>query len=329
MKEGRRKAGIIGCGGIAQVHAWALRSMENVDLAAFCDVDEDKARMLAGADAMVCDDWRKFCESDLDVVHVCTPHHLHALMASELLRSGKAVFVEKPCATTPEQFHELESEDKKHPGRLGFCFQNRYNETTLLIDRIVRENRIGRIVGARAVVTWKRDDDYYSSSTWKGKKETEGGGVLINQAVHTLDLLLKYMGDPVTVKGNITNHHLSPKEIDVEDTVEAWMDFKGGERACFYASNAYAADAPVFLELQGEYGRVYMNGSEVTVWKNEDAPEHFLCESQKGIGKDYWGCGHRDCIADFYKCLDSGENYLNSLEGVKRTFTTVMQIYGF
>ena len=189
MKEDRKKAGIIGCGGIAHVHAWALRSMKDVELVAFCDSEKYKAKAFAGSDALVCDDWRKFCKLDLDVVHICTPHYLHAPMAVELLRSGKAVFVEKPCAITFKQFRELETEDKKHPGKLGFCFQNRYNETTRLIDKIVSEGRLGKILGARAMVTWRRDEDYYESSLWKGKRATEGGGVLINQAIHTVDLL--------------------------------------------------------------------------------------------------------------------------------------------
>jgi predicted dehydrogenase len=327
MNEDRKKAGIIGCGGIAQVHAWALRSMKDVDLVAFCDSEKDKAKAFAGSDALACDNWRKFCKLDLDVVHICTPHYLHAPMAVELLRSGKAVFVEKPCAITLKQFRELETEDKKHPGKLGFCFQNRYNETTRLIDKIVSEGRLGKILGARAMVTWRRDEDYYESSLWKGKRATEGGGVLINQAIHTLDLMLKYMGDPVEIKGNTNNNHLNSKDIDVEDTVEAWMSFPNGGRACFYASNAYVTDAPVYLELQGECGRVYLNGSEVTVCINSEKPEHFLLETQKGIGKDYWGCGHKECIEDFYRSLDTGKPYINSLEGVKRTFNTLIKIY--
>ena len=272
MKENTKRVGIIGCGGIAQVHAWALRDMKNVELAAFCDVDTEKARKMADPGALIIDDWRKLCESDLDAVHICTPHYLHAPMAIELLKSGKAVFMEKPCAVSVSQFEELEEEDKKHTGKLGFCFQNRYNESTILMDNVIREGRIGSIIGGRAMVTWRRDEDYYSTSDWKGKKKTEGGGVLINQSIHTLDLLLKYLGEPINVKGTCKNHHLDGSEIDVEDTVDAWMAFEGGRRACFYASNAYGTDAPVFLELQGEKGRVCMNGSEVTVYIDETGP---------------------------------------------------------
>lgn len=328
MKEKVRKVGIIGCGGIARVHVNALRDMENVSLVAFCDSDLEKAESLAGCDCLVCDDWRELCESDLDVIHVCTPHYLHAQMAIEILKSGKAAFVEKPCAISMKQFAEIEDEDRKHPGMLGFCFQNRYNESTHLIDRIIGEDRIGKLTGGRAMVTWRRDEDYYSLSSWKGKKETEGGGVLINQSIHTLDLLLKYLGEPVCVRGNCVNHHLTNTEVDIEDTVEAWMEFKGGERACFYASNAYVTDAPVYLELQGEKGRICMNGAEVSVYINGKTPECFQAELRKGIGKDYWGCSHKACIEDFYQSLDSGDVYINSISGVKNTFRTVMEIYG-
>ena len=216
-----KKVGIIGCGGIAQVHAWVLQNMKNVGLIAFCDSDESKAKQLAKKvfeesgrignrlELFTCSDWREFLTLDLDVVHVCTPHSLHAPMAIELLRSGKAVFVEKPCAISRKQFDELKKEDERTPGRMGFCFQNRYNETTNLLDQWIEEKQIGKITGGRAFVTWRRDEEYYADSAWKGLLATEGGGALINQSIHTLDLLLRYLGEPKTVRGSIANHHLS------------------------------------------------------------------------------------------------------------------------
>ena len=326
-----RKVGIIGCGGIAKVHAWVLGGMEDVRVTAFCDVDLGRARELAETTGnldgvLICDDWREVCHSDVEVVHLCTPHHLHVPMAIDFLRSGKAVLMEKPCAITEEQFQELREENQKYPGRLGFCFQNRYNETTLLVDQIVAEKQIGKILGGRAFVTWRRDKDYYDGSNWKGRLETEGGGALINQSVHTLDLLLRYLGKPKIVKASIANHHL-PARIEVEDTVEAWMAFGGDKRGCFYASTGYAADAPVLLELQGEKGRITLNGSEVTVYAENEPPKHYIREWEKGIGKDYWGCGHKACIRDFYRSLRTGGRFQNDLKGVENAFQTMMQIY--
>lgn len=325
-----RKVGIIGCGGIAQVHGWVLQNMEEVALVAACDVERDRAEALAKQygtdDAKVFTDWHELCNSDLDAVHICTPHFLHAPMAVELLQHGKAVFMEKPCAVSEEQFAALQREDALHPGKLGFCFQNRYNETTLAVDRMLAEGKIGALTGGRAFVTWRRDEDYYDGSPWKGKIAMEGGGVLINQSIHTLDLLLRYLGMPEQVEATTANHHLKGS-IEVEDTVEAWLAFADGKRACFYASNGYTTDAPVFLELQGETGRITVNGSEVTLWTPEHGAEHFTYETKNGIGKGYWGCGHRACIRDFYRCLEQQSTFQGNIRGVEATFETMMRIY--
>lgn len=323
-----KKVAIVGCGGIAQVHGWVLANMEDVEIKALCDTDIDKCRALLqkyDIDAKITTNYRELLTSDLDAVHICTPHVLHAPMSTEFLRSGKAVFAEKPCAVSMEQFEIMKDVEKEHSGKLGFCFQNRYNETTLLADRLIKKGRIGHIRGVRAVVTWRRDNDYYATSPWKGRLETEGGGVLINQSIHTLDLLLRYMGTPKIIKGSIANHHLPEEEV--EDTVEAWMESVDGVRGCFYASNGYAMDAPVFLEIQGDQGRISLNGQEVSVYADNSEPEHILCEKEQGIGKDYWGCGHKECIRDFYHCLDSGDRFQNDLEGVENTFRTMMKIY--
>lgn len=325
-----KKVGLIGCGNIARVHGWVLQNMEKAELVAVCDAVGEKATAFAeqygDVKTKVYTDWHELGGSDVDVVHICTPHYLHALMAAELLRYGKAVFMEKPCAVSREQFAELRREDVLHSGKLGFCFQNRYNETTLAVDRMIAEGKIGEVTGGRAFVTWRRDEEYYAGSSWKGRLATEGGGALINQSIHTLDLLLRYLGTPEQVEATCANHHLKGV-IEVEDTVEAWMAFEDGKRACFYASNGYAADAPVLLELQGKKGRVTVNGSEVTLWTVEEGAKHFSYETENGIGKGYWGCGHQACIRDFYRCLEEGRRYQGDIKGVETTFETMMRIY--
>ena len=137
-----------------------------------------------------------------------------------------------------------------------------FYKTTKMIDSLIADGSIGKLKGGRAFVTWRRDEDYYGKSEWKGKKQTEGGGVLINQAIHTLDLLVKYFGKPEKIRSTMSNHHLE-NIIDVEDTVEAYMEFAGEPRAVFYASNAYTYDAGIFLELHGEDGTISLNGTDI------------------------------------------------------------------
>ena len=325
-----KRVGIIGCGNIAQVHAWVLRDMKDAELVAVCDTDIAKAHELSQkwttGKAMVFTDWRELCLTEVDVVHICTPHYLHVPMALEALKQGKAVLMEKPCAISREEFEQLKEMASRKPGKLGFCFQNRYNDTTLLMNDLVSQGVIGELTGGRAFVTWRRDEAYYEGSDWKGKPDTEGGGVLINQSIHTLDLLLHFLGKPKQIQATMSNHHLKGK-ISVEDTVEAWMEFKDGKRACFYASNGYATDAPVILELQGTGGRITMNGPEVAVWTPDEGIRHILCEQKDGIGKGYWGCGHEACIRDFYRCLEEEENFQGNIAGVENTFDTMMKIY--
>ena len=324
-----KKAGIIGCGAIAQVHGWVLHGMEDVELTAVCDVDEEKAKVLseqyADGRAEIYSDWRALCAAKLDVLHICTPHFLHVPMAVEALRCGKAVFMEKPCAISKEQFAELVCADAQYPGRLGFCFQNRYNEATKVLDRIVSENKLGNLLGARAFVTWRRDEAYYSDD-WHGRLDTEGGGVLINQSIHTLDLLLRYLGHPTNIEASMSNHHLKGS-IEVEDTLEAWMEFEGGRRACFYASTGYATDAPVILDLSFERGHASMMGQTITVLESGKEPRVISCDTAPGKGKAYWGNGHLTCIQDFYSHLEQNTPFQNDITGIQNTMETTLRIY--
>ena len=325
-----KKAAIIGCGSISHVHARALRNIDHAEIAAVCDTDISKGKSLSqqytSGRAAIITDWQELCQSDVEVVHICTPHYLHTPMAVELLHHGKIVFMEKPCAISRAQFEQLKQADEMYPGKLGFCFQNRYNDTTQAINKMVEDGLIGDVIGARAFVTWRRDEDYYSASDWKGRWDTEGGGVLINQSIHTLDLMLNYLGVPQLVKATMSNHHLE-ESIQVEDTVEAWISFENGKRACFYATNGYVTDAPIILEVQGEHGTITMNGLQITTWTPQNGAELISFEKKDSIGKDYWGLGHEACIREFYECLLQGREFGENIRGVENTFDTMMRIY--
>ena len=334
-----KRAALVGCGNIAGVHATAIKHLENVELVAFADIIRERAegfsKKYTDGKAKAYGSLDEMLESEApDVLHICTPHYLHVPMAIEALKRGVSVFSEKPPAINMEQFACLEKAAEaagNSSARLGFCFQNRYNKTTEKTDEILKSGSMGHVKGARAFVTWRRDEEYYRTD-WKGKIETEGGGALINQSIHTLDLLLRYLGRPVDVEATVSNHHLKGI-IEVEDTLEAWMSFENGERACFYASTGYVADAPVILELQCEKGSITIIDRDITVRNEQGIREYRNLINNEisfdGVGKDYWGKSHYVCIRDFYDKLETGERYENDLDGVKNTMETVMRIYGF
>lgn len=326
-----KKVGIVGCGGIAGVHASVLKQMENVELCAFADCEGSKAESFAGTygggNAGAYEGLEEMlAKAAPDVIHICTPHYLHVPMAVECLNKGLSVFMEKPPAISAEQFAGLEQAVRKSGGRLGICFQNRYNQSTLKVDELLCEGSMGEILGARAFVTWNRTADYYTQSGWRGTWDKEGGGALINQAIHTLDLVLRWMGVPVRVEASMRNHHLKDI-VQVEDTVEAFMEFEKGKRAVFYATTAYAANPDALIELVCEKGVIRLEGERVWQSFHDGTEKSYNLRLQEGLGKSYWGSGHAACIADFYRCLEDKKPYGNDLFSVQNTFEVMVKIY--
>lgn len=339
--------GIVGCGSIGNVHAVSLKKEKNVKLWGFADIREERARQyretFTQGEGEVYDSLESMLKNGRpDAIHICTPHVCHVPMAVEALNMGIHVFMEKPPAISRQQFEQLRQAEAKSTGRLGICFQNRYTAAAANVETLLKEGKLGRILGGRGFVTWNRTKPYYAESGWRGTLAMEGGGVLINQAIHTLDLMVRWLGKPLTVDATMCNHHLKD-QIEVEDTLEAYLTFSEGEnpvRAVFYATNAYGADLPVMIELTGEKGFARLEGDfvwyqtegmgEPVLWK---APWRIMggngdgSGTGTGTGKAYWGSGHEPCIHDFYDSLVNERPFKNNLGSVVNTWDTMMRIY--
>ena len=318
------KAGLAGCGAIARVHAAVLRALPEVKLCACCDIVREKAEDLAREDGCaVYDDYTAMLDREKpDTVHLCVPHYLHVPMAEEAAARGIAVFTEKPPAIDRAQWARLRKTADHVP--VGVCFQNRYNRNVQAVREMIADGRFGALVGARAFVTWRRDEAYYRNSSWRGRLATEGGGALINQAIHTLDLLVWIMGHPDRAEGMLQNHHL-PGLIEVEDTAAIRM-LLGGKTALLYATTAYAVDAPVIIEFQTEKAALRLEGNSLDIITPEGT-EHRTYEMPEALGKGYWGNGHMLCIADFYRSLKEKSAYQNDIKSVADTMEVLLQIY--
>lgn len=324
------KVGVVGCGNIAKVHAEVLKNMDNVSIRAFADCKPDRAaayKEIYGTQETNC--WSSLEEmlenEELDVVHICTPHYLHVPMALKVLEHGVHVFMEKPPAISRETFQQLMEAEKTSGKHVGICFQNRYNESVTQIFEELKSGEMGNITGARAFLTWSRDLEYYKESGWRGVKKTEGGGVLMNQAIHTLDLIVQFMGNPLTAEASMKNHHLVG-EIEEEDTMEAYIRFEKAS-ACLYATNAYITDSPVLIELECENGSIRMEENQLWIRYKNGTGKTFSFAKASGVGKSYWGNSHGRCITDYYESMYAGKEFRNSLENVKDTFSLTMDLY--
>ena len=318
------RVGIIGCGGIAAVHAQVLRELEQTELSACADIIPERAqRMASGHGCAAYSDYlRMLDECRPDAVHLCTPHYLHPVMVREAAERGIAVFTEKPPAIDREGWQTVLNAAQKVP--VGICFQNRYHPHIKACHNFLEEKTYGNLLGLRAFVTWRRDAEYYTSTDWKGRWATEGGGALINQAIHTLDLLTGFLGAPDHVEATLRNHHLKGI-IQVDDTAEILLR-RGNVPALLYASNAYSQDAPVWIELHLEQAVIRLEGDLMTILRDGQKQE-IACTQDPVLGKAYWGAGHKACIADFYRCITDGTPFPNRPEACRTTMDTLLSVY--
>lgn len=321
------RTAIIGCGGIAQVHKEVLMSMPGVESVACCDIKAKKAENYAlGTSMRWYESIDKMLESEeLDAVHICVPHPLHTPIAIKCVNMGLHVFTEKPPVVSYEQWEDfLKLRDAKT--YVGICFQNRYNYSVQKALELIGGSSLGAVKGARAFLTWNRPAEYYTESDWRGRWDSEGGGCLINQAIHTLDLLVFLLGEPKEVQCNMANHSLKGV-IEVEDTFEAYIKFESDVGAVFYATNAYCDNAPVLIDICCENGNLRLEGNTLTVNYKDGRKEEFSDNMVHHFAKDYWGNSHYECIKDFYESIRSGRTYKNDINSVCSTMELMLEIY--
>src|SRR4051794_27188937 len=255
-------AAVIGCGDVSVVHLRAIENLAGVDLVGVCDTDPARAEAAAqryGVPAFT--GHRELLDAVRpEVAHVCTPHHQHAPVAIDCLDAGVAVLVEKPVAHTVAEADRLIAAAREHPGvKAGICLQNRYNATARAARRLIGSGELGSVLGGTATVLWHRDPEYYRNRPWRGRRQESGGGVLINQAIHTLDLMEWLLGDVVQVRGHSGRYALDGV-IDVEDTAHALLAHAGGARSVVFATVTNVIDAPVSIEIVTERAALLIRG---------------------------------------------------------------------
>ena len=322
------RAAIIGCGGIAQVHAQALSERPDTHLVAAADCRLERAEALcARFGGAPYQSFRELLQREQpDVIHLCTPHSLHAPMAIESLQRGIHVLSEKPAAISPDQLTALINAAEQSSAQYGVCFQNRLNPCVTAEKERLLSGVGGKLMAIRAFVTWSRKEAYYTQSGWRGTLAKEGGGVLTNQAIHTLDLM-RYLGGEITaIQGHIVNDHLQGI-IEVEDTTCALLQYESGAAGIFYATTAYNQNAPVQLEFVCEQETLRLEGPNL--YRLDGNNFTLLCgEEEHTPGKAYWGSSHARLIDAFYRSLlPGGESFPIGAEEGGRASELLFSLY--
>ena len=270
--------GIIGCGIIAFTHASALKQLagEGCKLYACCDIIPEKADQYAkdhGAQKVYYDYHELLADPDVDIVCVCVPSGLHGQVVMDASRAGKAIVCEKPMEITPEKVDEVISVVQKNKTKMQCIFQRRLMPVAIALRELVKNGALGRICMAEARLNYYRDQAYYNSAGWRGTWELDGGGALMNQGVHGIDLILWMLDDEIeTIYGKAKT---MSRDIPVEDTAAALIQMKSGAMCIIEgATTAYPGFSSTFT-IYGDKGTVSFDDQHIVAWEfidKENAP---------------------------------------------------------
>jgi len=265
QKESRLKIGIVGIGTIASIQAQALQESKNSALHSVFSRSEDNARSLGEKhDVGWFTDWDTFIsDPELEAVSVCTPSGNHLDYGEMAARAGKHVIIEKPIEVTIERAKRLVQVCEENGVALAVIYQSRFVPEISALKRKLDEKVIGKLFMGDARIKWFRGQDYYDSGEWRGTIALDGGGVLINQAIHTIDLLQWFMGDVESIYGYTGT--LNHERLEGEDNAVAVIRFKSGAFGVIQGSTSIQPAQARRLEMHGENGTIIVDGDDVKI----------------------------------------------------------------
>ena len=260
--------GIIGCGFISNHHAQAILHTEGACLIGATDVNEQNAEAFCKKFGIThFHSAQEMMSSDkVDIVCICTPSGFHAQNALEVIRAGKHVLVEKPLALNVEDCELLISEAEKHGVKASVVSQCRFHKTSKTLKKLVEDGRLGRIVTADLTMKYYRSPEYYLASPWRGTWEHDGGGALMNQGIHGIDILLSVMGKVRSVHGLART---LARKIETEDTAAAIVEYENGALGLIQGTTSVYPGYPRNFVVSGTKGTVGIAENAFTEWNIE------------------------------------------------------------
>lgn len=302
------RVAVIGCGNISVMHLDSAKALDEAELVAVCDIKEERAKTAAEkyGTAYYTDYLEMFEKENLDAVHICLPHYIHTKVSIDAFGFGINVISEKPMSIKYEDAVKAVETAESKGLKYGIIFQCRYNTPSMLVKERICDGRLGKVKCGRTTLTWYRPDNYYEKSDWKGTWDKEGGGVIIDQAIHSLDLA-NWMIDSIPVSVQSSLHNRNHKTMIVEDSAEGLIKYENGSLLSFFAMNNYFIDEPIEIRLLCENGNARFSYDEAVIQYNDGTVEIVKNRPQKIVsytgGKDYWGTQHAVQIHQFYQSV--------------------------
>jgi len=328
--------GIVGAGLIADFHARAIKALDNAKLVGICGRTLSKVEALAEKhNCRVFEDYKELAaDEQIDIVTIATPSGFHLEPTVAAAEAGKHVLCEKPLEITLERIDKMIAAHKKSGTLLGGIFQNRFTEPMTPLKDAINQGRFGVVTYAGIYVPWWRQEEYYKDS-WHGTLALDGGGAMMNQSIHMVDMLCDLMPEIESIQGFV--NHIGHPQIETEDTAVATVRFKGGALGIIYGTTASWPGQFKRFEITGTKGTVVYLENSLTVWQFADErPEDK--EIREKYGQVAGGGGVSDPGAipcdnhirnfrAFVESLEKGEDFCINAREARKAVEVVLAIY--
>lgn len=331
MNKKKLGFGIVGTGAIAAHHAAAIRAFEGSELIAVCSSSRSRAEKAQEKfQVKAYSDISEFLENDaIDVVCICTESGNHMEPGIASAKAGKHVLLEKPIEVSLDRADQLIRACDSSGVKLAVIFQNRFKAGYQKVKEALNHGVLGKLIMGTAAINWYREPSYYQTSDWKGTLKGDGGAALINQGIHTIDLLLDVMGEVDQVYGQVKT---AVHQIEGEDVGVAVLNFKNGALGTITGGTALYPGYPERLEIYGEKGSVILEAGKITAWniKGEEMPAEIASAEERSGSSDPMAIDfnlHLAQIRDMVEAIHEDKDPLVTGLTGRRSLELILGIY--
>ena len=322
---------IIGTGVISAQHAMAIANTENATLVAVCDMNRERAAAFAaehGVSKVYTDYHEALADPEIDAVSICTPSGTHGKICMDAAKAGKHILCEKPIETKADKIDALIEEVEKHGVKMECVYQRRYEETSVKVKKALESGEFGKVLMASAYLKYFRSADYYKSASWRATWEFDGGGCLMNQGIHGIDLISWLMGGVKKISA-MTRTQLH--NIEVEDAAAAVVEYNNGAIGVIEGSTCAQPAQNTRFEIHCEKGSIcfgdkgikswYLNGEELA------KPE----ENVQAVANDdpvkNLSDKHRALVEDLVRAIETDTEPAIGPREARHAVDTILAIY--